>query len=194
MWAQPPHGEWGSPRPPSVTHASKTSVTGNEGPSDESPRGVQALPSSLSPCPLPGKVPSPSQLSVTQLPGGEVQLAWAAAAASGVLVYQIKWTPLGDGKAHEVCGRKDPCPPPAPGLPPSVASRDLPAQPSQARGRPPLAGGPLPSSPQVSVPGSLRTAVLPGLGAHLEHEITILAYFRDGAHSDPVSFHYSPRR
>ncbi|KAK1337084.1 hypothetical protein QTO34_001706 [Cnephaeus nilssonii] len=93
------------------------------------------------------KVPSPSQLSVTQLPGGEVQLAWAAAAASGVLVYQIKWTPLGDGKAHE-----------------------------------------------VSVPGSLRTAVLPGLGAHLEHEITILAYFRDGAHSDPVSFHYSPRR
>ncbi|XP_054580208.1 collagen alpha-1(XX) chain [Eptesicus fuscus] len=92
------------------------------------------------------KVPSPSQLSVTELPGGEVQLAWAAAAASGVLVYQIKWTPLGDGKAHE-----------------------------------------------ISVPGSLRTAVLPGLGAHLEHEITILAYFRDGAHSDPVSFHYSPR-
>ena len=53
---------------------------------------------------LPGKVPSPSQLSVTELPGDEVQLHWAAAAASGVLVYQIKWTPLGDGKAHEVWG------------------------------------------------------------------------------------------
>ncbi|XP_059563469.1 collagen alpha-1(XX) chain [Myotis daubentonii] len=92
------------------------------------------------------KVPSPSQLSVTELPGGAVRLAWAAAAASGVLVYQIKWTPLGDGKAHE-----------------------------------------------ISVPGSLCTAVLPGLGGPLEHEITILASYRDGAHSDPVSFHYSPR-
>nr|KAF6272936.1 collagen type XX alpha 1 chain [Pipistrellus kuhlii] len=91
------------------------------------------------------KVPSPGRLAVTQLPGGEVQLAWAAAAASGVLRYQIKWTPLGDGKAHE-----------------------------------------------VSVPGSLRTAVLPGLGGHLEHEITLLAYYRDGARSDPVSVHYSP--
>nr|KAF6329747.1 collagen type XX alpha 1 chain [Myotis myotis] len=92
------------------------------------------------------KVPSPSQLSVTELPGGAVRLAWAAAAASGVLVYQIKWTPLGDGKAHE-----------------------------------------------ISVPGSLCTAVLPGLGGPLEHEITILASYKDGAHSDPVSFHYSPR-
>ncbi|EPQ19809.1 Collagen alpha-1(XX) chain [Myotis brandtii] len=92
------------------------------------------------------KVPGPSQLSVTELPGDAVRLAWAAAAASGVLAYQIKWTPLGDGKAHE-----------------------------------------------ISVPGSLCTAVLPGLGGPLEHEITILASYRDGAHSDPVSFHYSPR-
>lgn len=53
---------------------------------------------------LPGKVPSPSQLSVTELPGDEVRLEWVAAAASGVLVYQITWTPLGDGKAHEVQG------------------------------------------------------------------------------------------
>ncbi|XP_070275708.1 collagen alpha-1(XX) chain isoform X7 [Myotis yumanensis] len=92
------------------------------------------------------KVPGPSQLSVTELPGDAVRLAWAAAVASGVLAYQIKWTPLGDGKAHE-----------------------------------------------ISVPGSLCTAVLPGLGGPLEHEITILASYRDGAHSDPVSFHYSPR-
>uniref|UniRef100_G1PGP5 Collagen alpha-1(XX) chain n=1 Tax=Myotis lucifugus TaxID=59463 RepID=G1PGP5_MYOLU len=92
------------------------------------------------------KVPGPSQLSVTELPGDAVRLAWAAAAASGVLAYQIKWTPLGDRKAHE-----------------------------------------------ISVPGSLCTAVLPGLGGPLEHEITILASYRDGAHSDPVSFHYSPR-
>ncbi|XP_070103361.1 collagen alpha-1(XX) chain [Equus caballus] len=90
------------------------------------------------------KVPSPSQLSVTELPGDEVQLHWAAAAASGVLVYQIKWTPLGDGKAHE-----------------------------------------------ISVPGNLGTAVLPGLGRHLEYEITILAYYRDGARSDPVSLRYA---
>ena len=59
-------------------------------------------PASVSPPCLPGKVPSPSQLSVTELPGDKVRLEWTAAAASGVLVYQIKWTPLGDGKAHEV--------------------------------------------------------------------------------------------
>nr|KAF6470990.1 collagen type XX alpha 1 chain [Molossus molossus] len=90
------------------------------------------------------KAPSPSQLSVTELPGDQVQLGWAA--ASGVLVYQIKWTPLGDGKAHE-----------------------------------------------VSVPGSQGAAVLPGLGRHAEYEITILAYYRDGARSDPVSVRYAPR-
>ncbi|XP_078299995.1 collagen alpha-1(XX) chain isoform X3 [Panthera onca] len=91
------------------------------------------------------KVPSPSQLSVTELPGDEVRLEWTAAAASGVLVYQIKWTPLGDGKAHE-----------------------------------------------ISVPGHRDVAVLPGLRSHLEYEITILAYYRDGARSDPVSLRYTP--
>nr|XP_031543483.1 LOW QUALITY PROTEIN: collagen alpha-1(XX) chain [Vicugna pacos] len=91
------------------------------------------------------KVPSPSQLSVTELPGDKVRLEWAAAAASGVLVYQIKWTPLGDGKAHE-----------------------------------------------ISVPGNLATAVLPGLGRRSECEIALLAYYRDGARSDPVSLRYSP--
>nr|XP_055161158.1 collagen alpha-1(XX) chain [Nyctereutes procyonoides] len=91
------------------------------------------------------KVPSPSQLVVTRLPGDEARLQWAA--ASGVLVYQIKWTPLGDGKAHE-----------------------------------------------VSVPGSRAMAVLPDLRSHLEYDITILAYYRDGARSDPVSLRYSPPR
>ncbi|GAB5569015.1 collagen alpha-1(XX) chain isoform X7 [Prionailurus iriomotensis] len=103
-------------------------------------------PASVSPPRLPGKVPSPSQLSVTELPGDEVRLQWTAAAASGVLVYQIKWTPLGDGKAHE-----------------------------------------------ISVPGHRDAAVLPGLRSHLEYEITILAYYRDGARSDPVSLRYTPR-
>lgn len=79
-------------------------------------------------------------------------------------------------------------------LPPSVASQDLPAQLSQAHVRLPLAGGHLSSSPQISVPVNLCTAILPGLGRHLEHEITILAYYRDGADSDSVSFHYSPCR
>lgn len=37
-----------------------------------------------------------------ELPGGAVQLSWLATALSGVLVYQIKWMPLGEGKAHEV--------------------------------------------------------------------------------------------
>ncbi|XP_009435897.2 collagen alpha-1(XX) chain isoform X6 [Pan troglodytes] len=91
------------------------------------------------------KAPSPSQLSVTELPGDAVQLAWVAAAPSGVLVYQITWTPLGEGKAHE-----------------------------------------------ISVPGNLGTAVLPGLGRHTEYNVTILAYYRDGARSDPVSLRYTP--
>ncbi|XP_066092381.1 collagen alpha-1(XX) chain isoform X1 [Saccopteryx bilineata] len=91
------------------------------------------------------KVPSPSQLSVTELPGDKVRLEWAAAAASSVLVYQIKWTPLGDGKAHE-----------------------------------------------ISVPGNLGAAVLPGLGRHSDYEVTILAYYRDGARSEPVSLRYAP--
>ncbi|XP_036915733.1 collagen alpha-1(XX) chain [Sturnira hondurensis] len=91
------------------------------------------------------RVPSPSRLSVTELPGDEVRLTWVAAATSGVLVYQIKWMPLGDGKAHE-----------------------------------------------VSVPGNLGEAVLTGLGRRSEHEITVLAYYRDGARSDPVSLRYAP--
>ncbi|XP_030681169.1 collagen alpha-1(XX) chain isoform X2 [Nomascus leucogenys] len=91
------------------------------------------------------KAPSPSQLSVTELPGDAVQLAWVAAAPSGVLVYQIKWTPLGEGKARE-----------------------------------------------ISVPGNLGTAILPGLGRHTEYDVTILAYYRDGARSDPVSLRYTP--
>ncbi|EGW11071.1 Collagen alpha-1(XX) chain, partial [Cricetulus griseus] len=91
------------------------------------------------------KAPSPSQLSVTELPGDAVKLSWVAAALSGVLVYQIKWMPLGEGKAHE-----------------------------------------------ISVPGTLDTAVLPGLMSHVEYEITILAYYRDGTRSDPVSLRYIP--
>ena len=65
--------------------------------------------------PLPGKVPSPSQLSVTELPGDEVRLEWVAAVASGVLVYQITWTPLGEGKAHKVWGERT-FPTPVPGV------------------------------------------------------------------------------
>lgn len=54
---------------------------------------------------LPEKAPSPSQLSVTELQGDAVKLSWVATALSGVLVYQIKWMPLGEGKAHEVRGQ-----------------------------------------------------------------------------------------
>lgn len=39
MWAQPPHGKWGSPQPPSVTRASKTSLTGSEALLMSHPRG-----------------------------------------------------------------------------------------------------------------------------------------------------------
>ncbi|KAM9248192.1 LOW QUALITY PROTEIN: collagen alpha-1(XX) chain [Dugong dugon] len=93
-----------------------------------------------------GKVPNRSQLAVTELPGDGVWLEWVATAVSGVLVYQIKWTPPGNGKAHE-----------------------------------------------ISVPGNLCSTVLPGLGSTSEYDITILAYYRDGAQSNPVSLRYTPR-
>ncbi|KAI5279763.1 Collagen Alpha-1(Xx) Chain [Manis pentadactyla] len=60
-------------------------------------------------------------------------------------VYQIMWTPLGDGKAREISTRRNLC-----------------------------------------------MAVLPGLRRHTEYDITVLAYSRDGAHSDPVSLRYAP--
>lgn len=47
---------------------------------------------------------------------------------------------------------------------------------------------------QISVPGTLGTAILTGLMKHVEYEITILAYYRDGTRSDPVSLRYTPCR
>lgn len=64
--------------------------------------------------------------------------------------------------------------------------------PAMARGPSPVHAHPSP--PQVSVPGNLGTAILPGLGGHAEYEITILAYYGDGARSEPVSLRYTPRR
>lgn len=58
---------------------------------------------------------------MTELPGDEVRLQWAAAAVSGVLVYQITWTPLGEGKAREVWGQRTL---PAPGSPMNPAPRE----------------------------------------------------------------------
>ena len=162
-----------------------------------------ALPPSLSltPC-FPGKVPSPRRLSVTELPGDEVRLTWAAAATSSVLAYQIKWTPLGDrkdGKAHEVWGsRAPPQTQPRGSHAPVQHLRDLPARPLACElgpgVRPPPQDGLGPFPPQISVPGNQGTAILPGLGRRSEHEITIMAYYRDGARSDPVSLRYAPRR
>lgn len=69
-------------------------------PQYDGPLGQHPIPH-FYPC-LPEKAPSPIQLSVVELPGDAVKLSWVAAALSGVLVYQIKWMPLGEGKAHEV--------------------------------------------------------------------------------------------
>uniref|UniRef100_A0A6I8NKN3 Collagen alpha-1(XX) chain n=1 Tax=Ornithorhynchus anatinus TaxID=9258 RepID=A0A6I8NKN3_ORNAN len=91
------------------------------------------------------KVPAPYPLRVIELPGDDVRLEWGHAAIADVVVYQIKWTPLGEGKAHE-----------------------------------------------ISVPGNLDAAVLPGLEKHMEYQISILAYYRDGARSDTVSLRFSP--
>lgn len=49
------------------------------------------------------KVPPPSHLKVTELPGGEARLEWEASVAADVVVYQIKWSLVGEEKAQEVC-------------------------------------------------------------------------------------------
>ncbi|XP_012885809.1 PREDICTED: collagen alpha-1(XX) chain [Dipodomys ordii] len=48
------------------------------------------------------RAPSPSQLSVTELPGDAVRLSWVAVGSPGALGYHIKWTPLGEGEAREI--------------------------------------------------------------------------------------------
>lgn len=48
------------------------------------------------------KVPPPSAVKVTELSGNYVRLQWEAAAASDVVVYQIKWNVLGEAKSQEV--------------------------------------------------------------------------------------------
>uniref|UniRef100_A0A452GNW8 Collagen alpha-1(XX) chain n=1 Tax=Gopherus agassizii TaxID=38772 RepID=A0A452GNW8_9SAUR len=86
------------------------------------------------------KVPPPSGLKVTELSGNNVQLQWEAAAASDVLVYQIKWNARGEE-----------------------------------------------SSQELSVAGNLAVASLPGLKKNTEYQISIWAYYKDGARSDTVS-------
>lgn len=85
-------------------------------------------------------VPPPSALKVTELSGNNVQLQWEAAAASDVLVYQIKWNAVGEE-----------------------------------------------SSQELSVAGNLAAANLPGLKKNTEYQISIWAYYKDGARSDTVS-------
>lgn len=91
---------------------------------------------------------------------------------SGVLVYQITWTPLGEGKARGR-GVRDP-PHPSSSCEPGPQEGHLPQ---------------VDTSPFLHRFLSRGTghAILPGLGRHSEYEITILAYYRDGARSDPVS-------
>ncbi|XP_032622293.1 collagen alpha-1(XX) chain [Chelonoidis abingdonii] len=86
------------------------------------------------------KVPPPSGLKVTELSGNNVQLQWEAAAASDVLVYQIKWNARGEE-----------------------------------------------SSQELSVAGNLAVASLPGLKKDTEYQISIWAYYKDGARSDTIS-------
>ncbi|XP_026508582.1 collagen alpha-1(XX) chain isoform X3 [Terrapene carolina triunguis] len=86
------------------------------------------------------KVPPPSDLKVAELSGNNVQLQWEAAAASDVLVYQIKWNASGEE-----------------------------------------------SSQELSVAGNLAVASLPGLKKNTEYQISIWAYYKDGARSDTVS-------
>uniref|UniRef100_A0A8C8R9W4 Collagen alpha-1(XX) chain n=1 Tax=Pelusios castaneus TaxID=367368 RepID=A0A8C8R9W4_9SAUR len=86
------------------------------------------------------KVPSPSGLKVTELSGNNVQLQWEGAPASDVVVYQVKWNALGEGKSQE-----------------------------------------------LSVAGNLAATSLPGLKKNTEYQISIWAYYKDGARSDTVS-------
>ncbi|XP_025057443.1 collagen alpha-1(XX) chain [Alligator sinensis] len=89
------------------------------------------------------KVPPPSAVKVTELSGNYVRLQWEAAAASDVVVYQIKWNVLGEEKSQE-----------------------------------------------LSVAGNVANAVLPGLKKNTEYQISMWAYYKDGARSDTVSIQH----
>uniref|UniRef100_A0A8D0HJ24 Collagen alpha-1(XX) chain n=1 Tax=Sphenodon punctatus TaxID=8508 RepID=A0A8D0HJ24_SPHPU len=89
------------------------------------------------------KVPPPNYLKVTELSGSDVRLEWEAAAASDVVVYQIKWNELGEGKSHE-----------------------------------------------LSVSGNVASTVLLGLKKNTEYQISIWAYYKDGARSDTLSIQH----
>uniref|UniRef100_A0A7M4EDF1 Collagen type XX alpha 1 chain n=1 Tax=Crocodylus porosus TaxID=8502 RepID=A0A7M4EDF1_CROPO len=86
------------------------------------------------------KVPPPSAVKVTELSGNYVRVQWEAAAASDVVVYQIKWNVLGEERSQE-----------------------------------------------LSVAGNVANAVLPGLKKNTEYQISMWAYYKDGARSDTVS-------
>ncbi|XP_019365652.1 PREDICTED: collagen alpha-1(XX) chain [Gavialis gangeticus] len=89
------------------------------------------------------KVPPPSAVKVTELSGNYVRLQWEAAAASDVVVYQIKWNVVGEEKSQE-----------------------------------------------LSVAGNVANAVLPGLKKNTEYQISMWAYYKDGARSDTVSIQH----
>ncbi|XP_053169524.1 collagen alpha-1(XX) chain isoform X2 [Hemicordylus capensis] len=89
------------------------------------------------------KVPPPSHLKVTELSGSEARLEWEASAASDVVVYQIKWNVLDEGRSQE-----------------------------------------------LSVAGNLASAILTGLRKNTEYQISIWAYYKDGARSDTVSIRH----
>lgn len=50
------------------------------------------------------KVPSPSDLRVTNFSGNDISVRWEAA-ADDVVSYFIKWISLSGGELRQVCGR-----------------------------------------------------------------------------------------
>ncbi|KAJ7332147.1 hypothetical protein JRQ81_014327, partial [Phrynocephalus forsythii] len=89
------------------------------------------------------KVPPPSHLKVTELPGEEARLEWEASAEADIVVYQIQWSVVGEEKAQE-----------------------------------------------LSVAGNLASSLLSGLKKNTEYQISIWAYYKDGARSDIVSLRH----
>lgn len=129
--------------------------------------------------PIPGKVPSPSQLSVTELPGDEVQLEWAAAAVSGVLAStRSRGHPWERGKpVRWGCGPSHPAPPCEPG----PREGHLPQVDTS------------PFSPQISVPrGTWARPSCLAWGGTQNMRSPSWPTIATGPLGDPVSLRYTP--
>lgn len=117
------------------------------------------------------KVPSPSDLRVTNFSGTDISVRWESA-ADDVVSYFIKWISLSGGELRQVCGRS-----PAGTNILLSCSRDV----------------NILVCFQLRVSGDSEGALLEGVQDDNEYQISLSALYGDGAQSEAVAIRYSTR-